>query len=174
MSGFLFSIGPLDAGSSATLPRRPIPTEIIQPLIDTLPHVTFSSNPTRLRCYTQEIVICREDLLKKMQRHLVVPLQKMTPKPSTSSSSSSLAIHAHQGLDNTEEAEEAEEEKAADITEILVESILDQAHLSPLPLHTRPIHWELDYVMRLFPLPHLVRKNKTTSNFVIIHNCFCL
>jgi DNA polymerase epsilon subunit 2 len=37
-------------------------------------HVTFASNPCRLRYYTQEIVLFREDLLKKMQRHLVVPL----------------------------------------------------------------------------------------------------
>lgn len=44
-----------------------------------------------------------------------------------------------------------------DVTEQLVESILEQGHLCPLPLHVRPIYWELDYTLRLTPLPHLVR-----------------
>jgi DNA polymerase alpha/epsilon subunit B len=44
-----------------------------------------------------------------------------------------------------------------DITEQLVSSILEQGHLCPLPLHVRPIYWELDYTLRLTPLPHLVR-----------------
>ena len=88
-------------------------------------HVTFASNPCRVRYFTQEIVLFREDLLKKMQRHLAVPLTLDDPS-------------------------------APDITEQLVETLLDQAHLCPLPLHAKPVYWELDYTLRLFPLPHLV------------------
>ena len=43
-----------------------------------------------------------------------------------------------------------------DLTELLAYSILDQAHLCPLPLESRPIYWELDYTLRLSPLPHLL------------------
>ena len=43
-----------------------------------------------------------------------------------------------------------------DITQQLVQSILDQAHLCPLPLHVRPVYWDLDYTLRMTPLPHLV------------------
>lgn len=47
-------------------------------------------------------------------------------------------------------------EDELDLTELLAYSILDQAHLCPLPLETRPVYWELDYTLRLTPLPHLL------------------
>jgi DNA polymerase epsilon subunit 2 len=123
-SKFLLIPGPLDGGLNTLLPRHPIPSELVQSLESNVKHMKFGSNPCRLRCFTQEFVIYREDLLRKMQRHLILP------------------------LDLTE--------NAPDITQQLAESILDQAHLAPLPLHARPIIWELDYNMRLFPLPHIV------------------
>jgi DNA polymerase epsilon subunit 2 len=48
-------------------------------------------------------------------------------------------------------------EDSPQLVEQLVKSILDQGHLFPLPAHSKPIHWELDHAMRLFPLPQLVR-----------------
>lgn len=30
------------------------------------------------------------------------------------------------------------------------------AHLYPLPLQAKPVYWDLDYTLRLFPLPHLL------------------
>jgi hypothetical protein len=47
-------------------------------------------------------------------------------------------------------------EDAPDITNQIVQSILDQAHLCPLPASSRPVYWQLDHAMRLFPVPHLV------------------
>lgn len=40
-----------------------------------------------------------------------------------------------------------------------MESLLSQAHLCPLPLTSKPVFWELDHTLRLFPLPHLVRQS---------------
>eukprot|EP01012_Entosiphon_sulcatum_P068314 TRINITY_DN98447_c0_g1_i1.p1 TRINITY_DN98447_c0_g1~~TRINITY_DN98447_c0_g1_i1.p1 ORF type:complete len:525 (-),score=52.66 TRINITY_DN98447_c0_g1_i1:66-1616(-) len=37
----------------------------------------------------------------------------------------------------------------------LVKTIVDQAHLSPVPLYVTPIYWAFDHSLRLFPLPHL-------------------
>ena len=130
----VFPPGPLDAGTSVALPRRPIPEQYTKSLRQRVRHVTFASNPCRVRYFTQEIVLFREDLLKKMQRHLAVPLILDDPT-------------------------------VPDITVQLVESLLDQAHLCPLPLHAKPVYWELDYALRLFPLPHLVR-------VLILHNLF--
>jgi DNA polymerase epsilon subunit 2 len=42
------------------------------------------------------------------------------------------------------------------ITEHLVKSLLDQGHLCPLALSTRPILWEYDNALRLYPLPDVV------------------
>jgi DNA polymerase epsilon subunit 2 len=124
-SKFVFVPGAWDGGSNATFPRRSISTLLMSSLQERVTHIKFVSNPCKLRCFTQEIVVFREDLLRKMQKHLMLPLA--TDVADTPS-----------------------------VVEQLVMSILDQAHLSPLPLHARPIHWELDHAMRLFPLPHLV------------------
>ena len=43
-----------------------------------------------------------------------------------------------------------------DITEHLVATVLDQGHLCPLPLTSRPIHWKYDHALRLHPQPTLV------------------
>lgn len=38
----------------------------------------------------------------------------------------------------------------------LVKTLVSQAHLCPLPLHSRPIYWSHDHTLRLYPLPDLV------------------
>ena len=38
----------------------------------------------------------------------------------------------------------------------LVKTILDQGHLCPLPLTSRPIHWQFDHALRLYPMPDVV------------------
>ena len=40
--------------------------------------------------------------------------------------------------------------------EQLVQTILDQSHLSPLPQSTRPTLWEYDHALRLYPMPTAV------------------
>jgi len=35
----------------------------------------------------------------------------------------------------------------------LVKTILDQSHLSPFPLSTRPVHWDFAHALSLYPLP---------------------
>mmetsp|Transcript_1447 Transcript_1447/g.4347 ORF Transcript_1447/g.4347 Transcript_1447/m.4347 type:complete len:102 (+) Transcript_1447:522-827(+) len=43
-----------------------------------------------------------------------------------------------------------------DTSEHLVKSVVDQAHLSPLPLLFRPVLWQYDHALWLFPSPHLL------------------
>jgi hypothetical protein len=60
-------------GINNALPRRAIPEEFTKDLRKKVTHITFASNPCRIRFFTQEIVFFREDLLRKMQRHTVLP-----------------------------------------------------------------------------------------------------
>ena len=41
----------------------------------------------------------------------------------------------------------------------MAKTVVSQSHLCPLPLEARPIYWELDYTLRLNPLPDLVSFN---------------
>lgn len=42
------------------------------------------------------------------------------------------------------------------LSEQLVKTLLDQGHLCPLPLSARPIHWEYDNALRIYPLPDVL------------------
>lgn len=72
-SKFLFVPGPDDVGPSTALPRCPLPKYITEELQKHLPMAIFSSNPCRIKFYTQEIIFFRHDLLYRMRRSCVVP-----------------------------------------------------------------------------------------------------
>ena len=48
------------------------------------------------------------------------------------------------------------EAKEVDLKRYLVSTILDQAHLCPLPQSARPVLWEYDHALRLYPMPSAV------------------
>lgn len=70
---FVIIPGPNDAGDNLSLPRRGIPSKLVEGLSRRVAHVSFGSNPCRIKFFTQEIVVFREDLIQKMQRHSAVP-----------------------------------------------------------------------------------------------------
>ncbi|XP_078441110.1 DNA polymerase epsilon subunit B2 [Wolffia australiana] len=72
-SRFLFIPGPNDAGPSTVLPRCSLPRYFTEELQNRVPNATFSSNPCRIKFYTQEIVFFRNDLLYRMQRSSLIP-----------------------------------------------------------------------------------------------------
>ncbi len=53
------------------------------------------------------------------------------------------------------------DDREMDITEHLVKTILDQGHLCPLPLTSRPIHWAFDHALRLYPMPDVVSSRRS-------------
>lgn len=72
-SRFLFIPGPDDAGPSKVLPRCALPNYLTEELRNHIPNAIFSSNPCRVKFYTQEIVILRQDLLYRMRRSSLIP-----------------------------------------------------------------------------------------------------
>ncbi|KGB76093.1 DNA polymerase epsilon subunit B [Cryptococcus deuterogattii 99/473] len=121
-SHFVFVPGPSDPWSSTTLPRPSLPSAFTTRLSNRIPNAKFVSNPCRLKYFGMEIVICREDLMGKMMRNLVV----------------------------------VKEGEDMNMKRYLVQTILDQAHLSPLPISVRPTLWEYDHALRLYPMPSAV------------------
>ncbi|KAI4326321.1 hypothetical protein MLD38_031647 [Melastoma candidum] len=72
-SRFLFIPGPHDAGPSTVLPRSALPRYFAEELQEHIPNAVFSSNPCRVKFYTQEIVFFRQDLLYRMRRSCLIP-----------------------------------------------------------------------------------------------------
>ncbi|GAA5982326.1 hypothetical protein JCM5350_006145 [Sporobolomyces pararoseus] len=121
-SQFLLVPGPTDPWSSSVLPRPPLPESLLKPLLAKIPNLTLGSNPCRVRWFSQEIVIFRDDLMARMMRNAV-------------------RFVGDEGV------------KKGDLKKALVQTILDQAHLAPLPLPIRPVFWEFDHALRLYPMP---------------------
>jgi DNA polymerase epsilon subunit 2 len=48
------------------------------------------------------------------------------------------------------------EMETTDISQHLVKTLIDQAHLSPLTMEKRPIYWNYDHALRLYPLPDVL------------------
>ncbi|KEH26806.1 DNA polymerase epsilon subunit B [Medicago truncatula] len=69
---FLFIPGPGDAGSTA-LPRCALPKYLTEELQNYISGAIFSSNPCRVKFYTQEIVFFRQDQLYNMRRSCLLP-----------------------------------------------------------------------------------------------------
>ena len=133
-SHFIFVPGPLDPWSSGTLPRPALPSTFSSRLTARIPKARFVSNPCRLRYFGQEIVIYREDLMGRMVRGLV-------------------GVKEEEGADMKRYVSAIERFL---FMEQLVQTILDQSHLSPLPQSTRPTLWEYDHALRLYPMPTAV------------------
>ena len=149
-SQFIFVPGPSDpsTGHANVLPRPAIPSIFTARLRQVLQNnVVFASNPCRIRFFTQEIVILRENVLHKMQRSAILKCKKLPVQQQESSSSK---------MDVDEEEEEEEVEDKVDITDHLLKTVCDQSHLCPLPLDTRPVYWAHDHAMWLYPLPDLI------------------
>ncbi|GMI81096.1 CYCLOPS 2, DNA polymerase epsilon subunit B2 [Hibiscus trionum] len=70
---FLFIPGPNDPGPSTVLPRCALPKYLTEELRKHVPNAIFSSNPCRVKFYTQEIVFFRQDLLYRMRRSCLIP-----------------------------------------------------------------------------------------------------
>jgi len=45
------------------------------------------------------------------------------------------------------------EDESADTSQHLVRTLVDQAHLCPMPIEQRPVYWNADHALRLYPLP---------------------
>jgi DNA polymerase epsilon subunit 2 len=61
--------GPLDITANSILPRRPILSSFTGKLKQKLPKAHFMSNPCRIKCFGQEIVIFRDDIMARILRN---------------------------------------------------------------------------------------------------------
>ena len=71
-SHFVFVPGPNDPWAPDTLPRPPLPTSITNRLRSKIRNVHFPGNPCRIKYFSQDIVIFREDLVNSLIRNAIL------------------------------------------------------------------------------------------------------
>ena len=144
-SHFVFVPSHEDPFATTTLPRKPLPKIITEKFIQRIiranggnassaKRIHFVSNPSRLVYFGQEIVVFRDDLLQRLLGHTVRLKGDQSASATTRDDNSSTA-------------------NVVDLKKFLVSTVLDQAHLCPLPGWARPILWEFDHTLRLYPMP---------------------
>jgi DNA polymerase epsilon subunit 2 len=156
--------GPGDPGGAGVLPRPPLPLALAQPLLDAVlraaepPHgtaqaapggssacasgasnVLLCTNPCRVLHLSQELVVVREDLARKMRRHCVLD-------PEAARGAQRLGPGEH-----------------------VARTLLDQAHLAPLPPAVRPVAWAHDAALRLYPAPHALVAADSYEPYSVLH-----
>ncbi|KAJ1725665.1 DNA-directed DNA polymerase epsilon, subunit B [Coemansia erecta] len=72
-SHFVFVPGNNDPWGQGALPKPPIASFFTKRLGNRISNVTFTTNPCRIKYCTHEIVVFREDLLKRIRRNSVLP-----------------------------------------------------------------------------------------------------
>lgn len=136
---FVFVPGPDDPAATPVLPRARLPAPIAARFERRLPgefcaaRVHWASNPCRLVYFSQEVVVFRDDLMSKMLRSAVKLKHELRE--------GDLQKFVRVSLWLTQ----------------LVSTLLDQAHLCPLPPPVRPVAWEYANALRLYPMPSAVR-----------------
>eukprot|EP00755_Sulcionema_specki_P008744 Sspe_Gene.41776::Locus_20224_Transcript_1_1_Confidence_1.000_Length_2081::g.41776::m.41776/K02325/POLE2; DNA polymerase epsilon subunit 2 len=71
---FIFVPGPGDPSVGwGSLPQLPFPEVFTKAVRRKLPRATFSSNPSRIRFLTHEMLVYRDDLYGKLRKHCLLP-----------------------------------------------------------------------------------------------------
>lgn len=141
---FIIVPGPNDPGLSHVYPRPKIPDYFTQNLRRKVTNVHMTSNPCRLRFFSQEYVIGRLDVVKLLRKECIVdpPMQLMD---------------AH---DKDGENANMKDDKNQDVSQVLVQhaikTMLSQGNLCPVPNSTLPVYWTQDHLMRLYPPPNAI------------------
>ena len=127
---FVLVPGPDDATASSpdVLPRSALPESVAGEVLRAAArNCHLTTNPARLTLCGQSVVIFREQLMSKMRRSCVLPPNEVEADGGTSD------LNAH-----------------------LVQSLLDQAHLCPLPTTELASYWQHDHAMWLHPSPDVL------------------
>lgn len=184
---------PWSIGGIAVSPRKPIPRSFLNRIHRVCKDVVFASNPSRLTYFTQEIVLCRDDMVERLRRNNItikdaVTIQQDAGETSESSGPDGVLMH---------DAEETQQDTQAEVfltphattqddnltptpvkqaPEIiagrtLIRTIIDQSHLSPFSINVRPVYWSYSSSLRLFPAPTvLVLADTVLPAFTLAYN----
>ena len=140
-SRFVFVPGPGDPGLSAALPRPGLQPSVTGSMLDKVPRAHFASNPAKIRYFSQDLVFFREDLQAKMRRNCLIPPDDTK-------------VRTHVVDENGQEIEVDAADRPT--FQHLAATLVQQAHLCPLPITQAPIYWEFDHALWLYPAPQAI------------------
>ena len=146
---FVFVPGPGDPGNTSAYPRPGLPAALRGHKITAcLQKVEFVSNPCKIRWHSQDLVFFRDDLQARARRGCLLP-----PVDDLGTEEDDERLQLDMSP-NEVERRKAMREKP--LFHHLALTLVQQSHLSPLPLTQMPIYWERDQAMWLYPAPNAI------------------
>lgn len=138
-------------GSATAFPRKSVPEVFLNRVKRVAKNVRCSSNPCRLGYFTSEIVVCRDDVVSRLQRSAIrfskPPVEDMEMEGDNAAGPTQTPTPAATAV-GTEDITLARK---------LVKTLLDQGQLSPFPVSKRPVLWDFaPHTLSLYPLPTAV------------------
>ncbi|CCD26923.1 DNA polymerase epsilon noncatalytic subunit NDAI_0J00310 [Naumovozyma dairenensis CBS 421] len=143
-------------GATGPIPQNKIPSYFINRMNRICKNIIWGSNPTRILYLSQEIVIMRDDMADRFKRNSItfpmqeemkqqhiLELQEQLNKLSVDDTISINQLINNEGQLNSKVKESRR----------LVKTILDQGHLSPFITNIRPVIWDLEHSLTLYPIP---------------------
>ncbi|EMR10811.1 hypothetical protein PNEG_00958 [Pneumocystis murina B123] len=183
-STFIFLPGPNDPwaqGGAPLLPQRGIPKIFTNRIRKSCKHVFFASNPSRLLYFTQDIVLYRDNTMERLRRHSLCFNDINAPsinenKLNQTSENSNNDASTNNIMQNINKQKKCTSNHLSNLQQAqnLVRTLLDQSHLSPFSLSLRPIIWDFDHTLRLYPIPHLMVIADTSCLAFNTSYCGCL
>lgn len=133
-------------GSTTAFPRRSVPEVLLNRVKRVAKDVRCCSNPCRLGYFASEVVVCRDDVVARLQRSAI-----RFGKPAAADD---MEIEGD-GTPAPRPTAAASEDVA--LARKLVKTLLDQGQLSPFPVAKRPVLWDFaPHTLSLCPLPTAV------------------
>ena len=127
------------------VPRAPLSHHMASDVMQAVGHCELASSPARLVLCGQTIVVHREELLVKARRSCVLP-------PDTTSATPAAAAPSQSSQSQPASSEGGHGGGGGlSLNQHLVKSVVDQAHLCPLPPSEAAVYWQLDHALWLHP-----------------------
>ena len=156
--------GPHDPGAPGVAPHLPLLSHFCGPLLDRarFPRLSLTTSPARLSFFTREVVLWRDEPTAKLRRCSLLPLAPGI-EPSEHVGCGSGGVAASSAC-NTYPCLPLQ----------MARTLVEQAHLSPLPLAVQPTYWPLDHALRLSPTPDAVLAGESLPAYVHAHGGCCV
>lgn len=142
-----------DPTSANIIPRPPLPTTIVQDLLKKNKRIILASNPCRLQYCTQQIVVCRLDLLRKLCRNTI----KFPDSGQLSDHVRSFRFFLITFQSYTI------------VWFQFARTLICQGTLAPFTQLVLPTYWDFDSALSLYPLPDLIVVGDGSNDFQKTH-----
>lgn len=164
----------ISRGAAYAWPQNPVPSFFTQKVDKVCKNVIWASNPTKIAYVSQEICIARDDLSQRLKRHQV-EFPSLEEAKQQELNDLKEQFQAQMTIDSTSihELFKSKDQLPAKVKESrkVVKTLLDQGHLSPFATDIRPVVWDLDHALTLYPIPSaLVLCDTTASAFDLTYN----